>query len=107
MFPATPWGWAPQVHTTSALTGDGLETVWKMICDYEAKLKENGWWQRKRTEQLKNWMTESIHDRLLQDFYHAPQVEAALPQAEQEVLAGRLSPFVAAAQMLKLFRLSV
>lgn len=104
MFPATPWGWAPKVLTSSAVTREGLSDIWEMIQDYAGQLKENGWWERKRTEQLRNWMTESIHDRLLTDFYHHPAVKHALHGIERAVVKGEESPFHAAEILLKMFK---
>jgi len=104
MFPATPWSWSPKVLTSSAVTREGLSEIWDMICDYEQQLKGNGWWGRKRTEQMINWMTESIHDRLLQDFYHHPDVKHSLHATEQAVVEGRESPFHAAQRLLRLYR---
>lgn len=104
MFPATPWNWSPKVLTSSAVTREGLPEIWEMIESYEAQLKANGWWERKRTEQARNWMTESIHDKLLTEFYQHGRVQAELESAEQAVVEGRESPFHAAKRLLALFR---
>lgn len=106
MFPATPWNWSPKVLTSSAVTREGLPEIWDMVQEYARQLQENGWWQRKRTEQLRNWMTESIHDRLLADFYNHPAVCANLSTIENAVVAGSESPFHAAQRLLDLFRQS-
>ena len=104
MFPSTPWSWMPKVLTSSAMTREGLPEIWDMILEYETQLKENGWWARKRTDQLRNWMTESIHDRLVTDFYHNAAVKHALQATEQAVVDGKESPFHAAQRLLALFR---
>ena len=104
MFPSTPWNWSPKVLTSSAVTREGLPEIWDMIQEYTQQLQENGWWQRKRTDQLKNWMNESIHDRLMQDFYTHPEVSQALAVTEQAVVEGSESPFHAAKRLLDLFK---
>lgn len=106
MFPATAWNWAPKVLTSSAVTREGLPEIWDMIQEYTQQLKENGWWLRKRTEQLRNWMTESIHDRLISEFYANADVAGVLKATEDAVVSGKESPFHAADRLLKLFRKS-
>ena len=69
-----------------------------MIEEYMAFTKANGYFDRKRNEQAKYWMYESIHDMLNDAFYHHPRIEERLPVIEKQV-----SSFVAAREMMDLF----
>lgn len=74
-----------------------------MIEEYMAFTKANGYFDRKRNEQAKYWMYESIHDMLNDAFYHHPRIEERLPVIEKQVLNNEVSSFVAAREMMDLF----
>jgi LAO/AO transport system kinase len=106
LFPATSYNWMPRVIATSSVTKEGLPEVWKMISEFENTVKQNGWFSEHRKEQQKNWMETRIHDSIMHDFYNNPLVKKELPVAEQAVLDGKESPFIAAERLLKLFATS-
>ena len=103
LFPATPYNWMPHVIATSSVTKEGLPEVWKMLCDYESLVKQNGWFFQHRKEQQKNWMESRIRDSIIFDFYNHPLVKKELPLLENAVLEGKESPFAAADGLLKLY----
>ncbi len=100
LFPPTESGWKPDVRTCSSVEDTGVMDVWKMVEDYITFTKRNGYFDRKRTQQAKYWMYETINSALLQHFYHDPQREAEIALAEQRVLSNELSSFVAANRLL-------
>jgi LAO/AO transport system kinase len=100
LFPANPCNWSPRVITTSSISKEGLPEVWKMICEFENAVKQNGWFFQNRKEQQKNWMENAIRDSLIFNFYNNPAVQKELPLAEQAVVEGRESPFKAASRLL-------
>jgi len=104
LFPPNPWYWAPQVVTTSALEREGIDDVWTMILAFETKLKEGGFWETRRKEQLRDWMTESIHQGLLQDFHSNEAVQGEYADLERDVVLGKLSPFLAARRLVNIYR---
>jgi len=103
LFPPAASGWTPKVLTCSGLYAQGIDELWEMINDYITLTKENGFFIRKRTEQAKYWMYESIQNKLHDIFFRHPEVTALLPVLEQKVLSNQLSPFVAATQALTPF----
>lgn len=106
LFPPNPWHWTPQVVTTSALERQGIDEVWQMIIEFESKLKEGGFWEARRKEQLRNWMVESIHQGLLQDFHANEAVQSEYSDLERDVVLGKFSPFQAAKRLVHIFRKS-
>jgi LAO/AO transport system kinase len=104
LFPPTDSGWVPEVLTYSGYYNLGIKEIWDMIEKYVRFTKSNGYFEHKRTEQAKYWMYESIHDMLRHAFYHHPQIESQLPRMERQVLANEVSSFVAAKQLVELFR---
>ena len=103
LFPAPESGWTPQVLTYSGFYNLGVKEIWKMIYDYIAFVKDNGYFEYRRNEQSKYWMYESINDTLRDKFYHNPAVEGMLEQTEKQVLNNEISSFVAAKRMIDLF----
>ncbi len=100
LFPPTASGWKPEVLTYSGYYELGIPEVWDMIDRYFDYVKGNGYFFRRRQEQARYWMYESINEQLRDHFYRNPEIEAVLPDLEHEVLADRLSSFVAARKAL-------
>ena len=74
-----------------------------MIYQYIDFVKANGYFDYRRNEQAKYWMYESINEYLKNNFYHNKVVQAQLQQAEQAVLAGQKTSFVAAQDLLDMY----
>ena len=71
-----------------------------MIYEYVDFVKANGYFDHRRNEQSKYWMYESINEHLRLNFYNNPAIKARLALAEQSVLAGQKTSFVAAQDLL-------
>lgn len=103
LFPRPPSGWSPQVMTYSGYYKTGISEIWKMIYNYIAFTKDNGYFEHRRNSQSKYWMYESIDEQLKNHFYHSPEIEKELIIKEKQVLHSELSSFMAAKQMLDLY----
>ena len=102
-FPMPESGWTPKVLCYSGFYGTGVKEVWDMIYEYIDFVKANGYFDYRRNEQSKYWMYESINEHLRLNFYNNPLVKAQLQTAEQTVLAGQKTSFVAAQDLLDLY----
>ena len=74
-----------------------------MIYEYIDFVKHNGYFDHRRNEQAKYWMYESINEHLKSSFYHNKMIQAQLELAEQSVLAGQKTSFIAAQDLLDLY----
>lgn len=101
LFPPTPSKWVPEVITYSGYYELNIDTVWDMIDRYFAYVKETGYFERKRNEQAKYWMFETINEQLRADFYRRPEICALLEQKEMRVLNNEQSSFTAAHDVLE------
>ena len=101
LFPLAATGWAPPVLTCSAATGDGLDRVWQAVLDYAAHTQENGSFDRRRREQARHWLRETIEMQLREQFYADESVRAVLPLLEADVVEGRTSSTAAARALLR------
>ena len=102
-FPMPESGWSPKVLCYSGFYGTGVKEVWDMIYQYFDFVKANGYFEYRRNEQSKYWMYESINEHLRQNFYHNPLIREQLKVAEQTVLTGQKTSFVAAQHLLDLY----
>ncbi len=100
LFPPTPSKWMPEVITYSGYYEINIDKVWDMIDRYFSYVRKTGYFERKRNEQAKYWMVESINEQLKASFYQQPQVRALLEQKELRVLNNEQSSFTAAKEVL-------
>jgi len=103
LFPLPASGWTPKVLTYSGYYSLGIKEVWEMIDEYVAFVQAKGYFERRRNEQAKYWMYESINDMLRDRFYNYPCIASTLPEMERRVLNNEISSFVAARQLLDSF----
>ena len=102
-FPASASGWTPRAITCSALTGKGIEALWNCVLEHARITRENDWFTHTRREQQRQWLQDMLNNGLRQLFDQDSAIQKRLGPLEQEVLAGRTSPFRAAQALLKLY----
>jgi LAO/AO transport system kinase len=100
-FPLPSSGWTPRAVMCSALTGKGIPELWKCVLDHRALTTGNGSFTELRREQARKWMNDIIQQGLAQHFQSHPTIRRRLAEAEQDVLAGRITPFRAARKLLQ------
>lgn len=100
LFPPTASGWSPEVLTYSGYFELGIPEVWDMVDRYFEFVTANGYFERKRQQQARYWMLETIDEQLRNHFYNNPDIAALLAEKEQLVLSNRLSSFIAARDVL-------
>lgn len=99
-FPAPESGWQPKVLCYSGFYGTGVKEIWDMVYEYFDFVKGNGYFFRRRNEQSKYWMYETINEHLRDHFYNDPAIQQRLKDAEFSVLEGRRTSFAAASGLL-------
>ena len=92
--------WQPKVLLLSALLGQGVDTFWKALCEFQTLQAANGLFNQRRQSQSLAWMWERIDAGLKQSFKQSGQVQGLLPQHTQAVLSGQLAPSTAARDLL-------
>ena len=104
LFPPTESTWVPTALTSSAVTKDGLNAILEKIEEYFALTKANGYYQKKRMEQARFWMYESINESLREMFYENKNIEGLIPEFEEKVLSGEVDSFAAANELLSEYK---
>lgn len=103
LFPAHEGGWPQEVICCSSIEHIGISDVWDMVERYAQHVKQNGFFDKKRNEQSKYWMYESINEHLKSDFYSNPAIQKLLKINEKKVLSNEISSFVAAKNLLDFY----
>lgn len=102
-FPLPASGWAPKVMCYSGFYGIGIKEIWDMVYEYITFVKDNGYFERRRNEQNKYWMLETINERLRRDFYNSPVIARNIEAEENAVRDGKKTSFTAARDLLKTY----
>ena len=102
--PATDDQWMPKVVTSSALTGDGLDTIYDLIIEHRDLLETNGSFERRRSAQQLHWMWSLVEEGLKIAVREHPEVVGRIDALELDVVQGRTTATVAAETILAAFR---
>ena len=95
--------WHPQVIQISALLGQGVDTFWSAVSEFQRLQTANGRLATRRQQQARAWMWERIDAGLKQRFREHPRVRERLDLFSQQVQGGQLAASTAARQLLELF----
>jgi LAO/AO transport system kinase len=95
--------WQVAVRAVSALTGDGIDSVWDDAARFRAALEETGAWSRRRRDQARAALITEIGTTLLERFRGAPPVAARFSDIERDVAAGIRTPAAGARLLLAAF----
>lgn len=106
LFPAKESGWTPRVLPCSAINNTGLDTIWQTVESFFKTVTANGYLQNNRKQQNKSWLLHFINIRLQDDFYTNPKIAKPLEDYMDQVQNGKLMPYVAAEELLKLYKQS-
>ncbi|MBQ0103313.1 MAG: methylmalonyl Co-A mutase-associated GTPase MeaB [Prevotellaceae bacterium] len=103
LFPMPDSGIIPEVQCYSGFYNLNVDKVMKTIFDFIDRVKETGYFQYRRNEQSKYWMYESINEQLRNNFYYNETIKAMLTDAENQVLGGQKTSFIAAQDLLNTY----
>ncbi len=70
LYPIKASKWNPKITTCSSINLNGIEEIWTEICDYFKLTKKNGYFIENRNNQKKNWLMQTINNRIQDDFYN-------------------------------------
>ncbi|MBQ0142617.1 MAG: methylmalonyl Co-A mutase-associated GTPase MeaB [Prevotellaceae bacterium] len=104
LFPKPESGVDPKVVCYSGFFDLNVDKVIDMVEDYVKAVKSSGYFERRRNEQSKYWMYESINEQLKNSFYFDPVIQSMIMNQENRVLRGEVTSFVAARQLLEVWK---
>jgi LAO/AO transport system kinase len=101
LFPPTESAWIPKVLTCSSTERKGISEVYDMIDEYRRHTMANGFFETKRNRQSKQWLHQTIHDLLIDRFYHNPDIRREIGKIEQQLQQNTINPYQAAVDLFK------
>jgi len=103
LFAPGAGGWSPPVLLCSAQSGQGISELWDCVLKHERFQLERGLRKEVRREQALAATRQMINAELETAFLRDPKIEKRLPQIEELVRKGEISPFAAARTLLTEF----
>ena len=103
LFPAAESGWTPVVDMCSAYTGFRIPEVWGIVEDYFQLTQKNGYFLKKRSDQAKQIMHQTIQTSLNDLFYYNSEIKPLINQLEHSVQSDKISSYNAAAILIDKF----
>ena len=100
LFPLAESGQETKVLTCSALTGFNVDEVWKMVSEHVNAIRENGYLDRKRSQQDVQMMIDTMETALKNDFYQNQLITDLLPLVEADVKDKKMSAYIGAQKLL-------
>ena len=96
-------GWDTQSFTCSALTGEGIPEIWRVIQKFKKITIASNVFDGRRRIQAKEWMHSMLQEHLKEKFYNNPVIKEILNGTELNVMAGTVPPTTAAKNLLDKF----
>jgi GTPase len=104
LFPPNDNGWVPEVFTCSAIEGTNVEHVYDVIETFKETMEQNGQLNSVRKEQDKMWLSETLKELVLNDFFMNEELSKLLEVTEEMVVKGELTSFQAADKLYKAYQ---
>ncbi len=101
-YPEKSSNWQPKVTLCSAINNEGINAIWTIILDYLSITSQNKYFDKKRNEQNKFWLIQTIEDQLKSEFFSSEKINKELSKQLQLIENNKTTPFAAADYLLKL-----
>ncbi|MCL4149231.1 UNVERIFIED_CONTAM: hypothetical protein GTU68_064621 [Idotea baltica] len=102
LYPEKSSNWQPKVTLCSALNNEGIHTIWTNILEYIEITSKNKYFEKKRSEQNKFWLIQTIQDQLKSEFFNNPKIKKELTNQLKLIEANKTTPFASADYLLNL-----
>jgi LAO/AO transport system kinase len=93
--------------TASALTGQGIDQIWKMISSFKETMISKGLFEAQRNHQQVAWFREYFSQLLNADLLKYPALVSKRRELEQLLTNLEVSSYTAAKDLLKVYHESV
>jgi len=93
-------GWTPPVLSISAVTGLGLEDLWRDIEKFFTHTQTAGIFAERRREQAIVWWRALVENELKARFFAKPNVARLAEKIQRDIFEGRIAPSMAAEEFL-------
>jgi len=102
LYPEKESSWKPRVSLCSSINNEGIDTIWTMISEYNKHTTKNGYLSKKRNDQNKFWLIQTIENQLKTDFFNNQKIKKELMLQLKRIEDKKTTPFAAAEYLLNL-----
>jgi LAO/AO transport system kinase len=95
--------WDVPVECYSSLDGSEAAKLWGIVQNYRDVLDDAGALDTRRADQAKAWMWSEVTNELVDSLKTDPDVRSRVGQLESDVTEGKLSPTIAAQDLIDTF----
>jgi LAO/AO transport system kinase len=88
---AATFGWQPEVLTCSALKGNGIPEIWKLVQRFGEEMKVSGEWEARRLRQVQEGLVEFAREQVLVGMMQSEVVQGDLGRLGSDVAQGRMT----------------
>lgn len=96
LYPEKASAWQPKVTLCSALLHEGIAEIWEIIKEFEMLTKKNNHFEKKRKEQNKFWLIQTIEEQLKASFFNHSKIKEALQEQLKLIDTNKTTSFAAA-----------
>jgi len=101
LYPPSASGWKPIADICSCKTKEGIRNVWDIITNYQSFTKQSGYFYKKRSEQNRQVMFETIENALKANFYSRKDIHQLIKKMETDIVSQKINPYLAANQLIR------
>lgn len=103
LFPARADDWTPKAGTCSAIENSGIDTVWETIRTFKEHQEKNEWFEKRRRQQSKTWLSDQLESSLKHFFYQQDLIKENFTQITDQVVSGKKTPYAGSQELMDLF----
>jgi LAO/AO transport system kinase len=103
LFTTRDSGWIPPVLTCSSLTGEGVESVWQKLNEFQTLVEAGKLLELNRNVQKKHWLEQTLGAELMRRIKADEKVKARLPELENQVVANKITAMQAVNEIMQTF----
>ncbi|WP_421806811.1 methylmalonyl Co-A mutase-associated GTPase MeaB [Flagellimonas sp.] len=100
LYPPKANGWIPKVKKCSAVENTGIIEIWEMVQRFVSHTKENGFFEKNRQQQNKNWFLQTVDEYIKQFFHQKETFKKEQAKLLTDIESHKISPFYAAKLLL-------
>lgn len=100
LYPPKANGWTPKVMKCSAMEKTGIEEIWEMVQRFVEHNRKNGFFEKNRQLQNKNWFLQTVDEYIKQFFHQKETFKREQAKFLIEIEENKISPFYAAKLLL-------
>ncbi len=96
-------GWRPEVLACSAVKGNGIPEVWKLVERFRAEMTASGEWAERRLSQVREGLVDFAREQVVAGMVGSPVLQDDLANLGAEVATGKMTMREAAARIARDF----